>query len=83
MIVRFAVSAVRVLRVTDHCVLPDPPHPTSWAVGVGGAVTEVLRLGMVARPFLLVGSWTGPDDPDFAGTGFWPGDAWPFGFVQV
>ena len=56
-IVRFAAVAVRVSRVTDHWVLPDPPHPTCCAVGAGlGADTDVLRLGIVARPFLLVGS---------------------------
>ena len=35
--------AVKVLCVTVHLVFPEPPHPTSYAEGVGGAFTFALR----------------------------------------
>jgi hypothetical protein len=68
--------AVKVLRVTVHWVLPCPPHPTCCAVGVGGAVTVAVILVIVPRPlWSLLPRLNGHDDPDCAGTGFWPGDA--------
>ena len=57
-------------------MLPAPPQPTAWADGVVGAETDAEIELIVARPWWsLLPRFTGPDDPDAASTGFWPGDA--------
>src|SRR6266516_446577 len=81
---RWAAVAVRLLSVTVHLVLPVPPHPPCCAVGLAGAVTDAVILVMVPRPlWSLLPRLNGPDDPGFAGTGFWPGAAFPPWFVHV
>jgi hypothetical protein len=60
-----------------------PPHPTCCGEGVGPAVTDAVRSVIVPRPLwsALPRSWFA--DPGCAGTGFWPGDAFPPWFVHV
>src|SRR6266496_2493155 len=81
---RCAAVAVRVLSVTVQLLLPPPPHPTCCGVGVGGAVTDAVRPEIVPRPlWSALPRSTGPDDPDCAGTGFWPGASLPPLFEHV
>src|SRR5215213_2444250 len=81
---RCAAVAVSVLSVTVQFWLPPPPQPTCWAVGVGGATTEALRLLIVPRPLWSALPRSAVDtDPGCAGTGFWPGAAFPPWFVHV